>query len=78
MYDYKNREPEKGRVIQFNERHKWCGALGVIKEKRGDVFTIGIPVINSDRVATAYIKARLEEFEVIGIAAFVEVDDAKN
>lgn len=24
----------KGDVVQFNENHKWCGSLGIIREKK--------------------------------------------
>ena len=27
-----------GYVVQFNERHKWCGCLGIIAEYLGQLF----------------------------------------
>lgn len=26
----------KNDVVQFNETHKWCGVLGIIKEDKGE------------------------------------------
>ena len=55
------RELQKNDVVQFNEKHKWCGCLGIvdsIKEfpdmrKR---ITVGVPVPEK---GTAYIFAVL-------------------
>lgn len=36
-------------VVQFNENHKWCGALGIITEvkncgKNGIRYMVGVPI----------------------------------
>lgn len=68
------REIQKNDVVQFNERHKWCGCLGIvdsIKEfpdmrKR---IMIGIPIPEK---GTAYIFAEPEDIELIGEAVMVQ------
>lgn len=39
----------KGDVVQFNEKHKWCGSLGIITEvkdcgKNGIRYQVGVPI----------------------------------
>lgn len=38
----------KNTVIQFNERHKWCGCFGVIEEFKktgvGVRYLVGVPI----------------------------------
>ena len=68
------RELQKNDVVQFNEKHKWCGCLGIvdsIKEfpdmrKR---ITVGVPVPEK---WTAYIFAEPEDLEVIGKAVLIQ------
>lgn len=48
---------EKGDIVQFNEKHKWCGCLGFIDEvkdcgENGIRYMVGIPV---PQQGTAYI-----------------------
>lgn len=68
----------KNKVIQFNEKHKWCGAFGVIVEEKdcGDDkrLMIAIPMLENNGVGgNAYIFSMLnnKEFDIIGSAALV-------
>ena len=60
-----------GDVIQFNEKHKWCGSLGIItevKECKDDVrYMVALPI---PQQGTAYIFVMLSEnaIELIGKA----------
>ena len=60
-------------VVQFNEKHKWCGCLGIITEDKGEGhprrFMIGVPV---PQQGTAYIFDDGSKIERIGDAVFVE------
>lgn len=77
-----------GDVVQFNENHKWCGSLGIIRKKKeihnnnlkvdsaNDIrYMIGVPIPEK---GTAYIYVLQSEFaiEYIGRAKLVvkEVD----
>jgi hypothetical protein len=66
---------EVGDVVQFNEKHKWCGCLGIVKEVKdcGNDFRymIGVPV---PMQGTAYIFSMASKDELcrIGEAALVE------
>lgn len=59
-------------VIQFNEKHKWCGTFGFIheiKEYANDIrYMIAIPIPSGDGVGTAFIFSMHsdEEFDYIG------------
>jgi hypothetical protein len=62
-------------VVQFNEKHKWCGSLGIVTEikdcgENGIRYMIGVPIPER---GTAYIFAMDNEdvFEKIGKAALV-------
>lgn len=61
-----------GDVVQFNENHKWCGCLGIIKEiKRcGDDirYMVGIPIPTE---GTAFIFVMQSDIEYIGQAVLV-------
>lgn len=69
---------EVGDVVQFNERHKWCGCLGIINEAKkigggedADVrYMIGVPI---PQQGTAYIFTMdsKREIEFIGPAILV-------
>lgn len=55
-----------GDVVQFNEKHKWCGALGIITEikdckQNGIRYMIGVPV---PQQGTAYIFSMDNEQEI--------------
>lgn len=67
-----------GDVVQFNEKHKWCGCLGFInrvKQCGNDVrYMIGVPV---PQQGTAYIFSMrsAKEVEHIGTALFMPKED---
>ena len=58
----------KNEAVQFNEKHKWCGCLGIVEEVKKNRIMVGVPVPEK---GTAYIFARPEELERIGVAAMV-------
>lgn len=66
---------KNGVVIQFNEKHKWCGCLGMITEVKncadGIRYMIGVPIPEK---GTAYIFSMesANEIEIIGRAVLVE------
>ncbi len=74
-------------VVQFNENHKWCGALGIIheiKEVHNDTlrgegkndirFMVGVPI---PQQGTAYIYVLASEFaiELVGSAIMIPRQD---
>ena len=73
-----------GDVVQFNENHKWCGSLGIIREKKecksercpgGDIrYMVGVP---TPMQGTAFIFVMQSEFaiEKIGKARLVLKDN---
>lgn len=61
----------KGDVVQFNERHKWCGALGIVDEIKPSCILVAIPHIHEDRVGTAYIRCNANDVEYVGLAVLV-------
>lgn len=69
-----------GDVVQFNERHKWCGSLGIIteiKEIKNDVrFQVGVSI---PMQGTAYIFVLESEMSIerIGEAKLVLKDGEK-
>ncbi len=65
---------EIGDVVQFNEKHKWRGCLGIVCDVKllgeGDVrILIGVPVLKQ---GIAFIVSLLSQndFEIIGKSAF--------
>lgn len=67
------REIQKNDVVQFNEKHKWCGCLGIVDSVKElpDMrkrIMIGIPIPEK---GTAYIFAEPEDIELIGEAVMV-------
>ena len=64
----------KNKVVQFNERHKWCGCIGFVDEVRKDKVMVGIKI---PQQGTAYIFCEPSDLEVIGDAVLVpqEEDD---
>lgn len=64
---------KKNDVVQFNEKHRWCGCLGIISEKKKDRYMVGIPI---PQKGTAYVFADESELERIGISAFVVKEEA--
>ena len=67
-----------GDVIQFNEKHKWTGCLGIVTdliESKNDVrFTVGIPYPTKG-VAYIYVMESEMAIERIGKAILVLKDD---
>ena len=68
-----------GDVVQFNENHKWCGCLGIIREvkdckENGIRYMIGVPI---PQRGTAFIFAMESEkaIELIGKAVLVLKDE---
>ena len=65
-------------VVQFNEKHRWCGSLGIISEVKQcgkDIkYMVGVPI---PLKGTAYIFAMDSDkvIERIGEAIFVEVNE---
>lgn len=63
-------------VVQFTEKHKWCGCLGVITEVKEGGHTrrymIGVPV---PQQGTAYIFDDGSNIEYIGKAVLVQKED---
>lgn len=67
---------KSGKVVQFNENHKWCGCLGIVTEvkeyQNGETrYMVGVPIPEQ---GTAYIFTmdRDNSIEVIGDAVLVE------
>lgn len=71
-------------VVQFNENHKWCGALGIvseIKELENDTkYLIGVPIPEAASVSIAYIfvMASNMALERIGVAELGESGRSEN
>lgn len=64
-------------AVQFNEKHKWCGCLGIVSEVKplsdGNVrYMVGVPL---PQQGTAYIFATDGEVELIGRAELVGKED---
>ncbi len=53
----------KKKVVQFNEKHKWCGSFGFIEEVKDERIMVGVPV---PQQGTAYIFCKREDFDIIG------------
>ncbi len=67
-----------GDVVQFNEKHKWCGCFGFVNEVKNcgdDVrYMVGVPV---PQKGTAYIftMRSAQEIEWVGESIFMPGDD---
>ena len=68
---------EVGDVVQFNERHKWCGSLGIVEEVKDYAeeptmirYMVGVPC---PQQGTAYIYVMASEMaiEYVGKAILV-------
>ena len=77
--------PTKGDVVQFNENHKWCGALGIVEEVKqiGNDYRVMVGATIPDnqlKCSTAYIYSLLSEneFDFIGKAALMMADKEEN
>lgn len=58
-------------VVQFNENHKWCGCLGIIREikdckENGIRYMVGVPSPNG--TAFIYVMDNENAIEYIGEA----------
>ena len=53
----------KKKVVQFNERHKWCGCFGFVNEETSNRLMIGVPM---PQQGTAYIFCKEEDVDYIG------------
>lgn len=60
-----------GKVVQFNENHKWCGCLGIVTESKPNIdrYMVGVPI---PLEGTAYIFAKSIDLEIIGDAVLVQ------
>lgn len=59
---------EINNVVQFNEKHKWCGCLGIVEECENGKIMVGVPVPEK---GTAYIFTKESEIDYIGNAVLV-------
>ena len=72
---------KKHDVVQFTEKHKWKGCLGIVSEVKklgaGKLrYMIGVPVPSNDNeTKTAYIFDDGSNIERIGIACLVNAED---
>ena len=68
----------KNDIVQFIEKHKWCGCLGIITEVKiiheGIRYMIGVPI---PQQGTAFIYATDDEVEIVGRAVMVLKDSDK-
>lgn len=55
----------KGDAVQFTEKHKWCGCLGIVAEVKPNLYMVGVPVPEK---GTAYIYDDGSGIEYIGRA----------
>ena len=66
----------KNDVVQFNEKHKWVGCLGIVVEDKGEGhsrrYMVGVPV---PMQGTAYVFDDGNGIEYIGKAVLVERDE---
>lgn len=64
----------KNLVVQFNEKHGWCGCLGIVEEikKCGeDVrYMVGVPIPNRG-TAYVFVMKSANAIEPIGMAELV-------
>ena len=64
----------RGDIVQFNEKHKWCGCIGFVSEVRhatSGVLMIGVSI---PQRGVAYIFAEPDEVEYIGRAVLMPND----
>lgn len=64
-------------VVQFNEKHKWCGCLGIIEEvkeiKNDTRYMVGVPMPEQG-VAYMFTEESKDEIEYIGLSHFKLAD----
>lgn len=56
-------------IVLFNERHKWCGCLGIITEIKGERIMVGVPI---PQQGIAYIFCKEDDIDYIGKAMLTE------
>lgn len=69
----------KGDVVQFNEKHKWCGSFGIITEakdcgKNGIRYMVGVPA-PMEGTAYIFVMDSEEAIEYIGRAILIPNGD---
>ena len=65
----------EGAVVQFNEKHKWCGCLGIISEVKdcGDDIRYMIDVPMPEKgIACIFVMQSEAQIEYIGRAVLIE------
>lgn len=71
---------KKNYVVQFNEKHKWCGSLGIVtevKEYETDTkYMIGVPVPLKG-TAYIYVMESDDVIEPIGKAVLTIADESE-
>lgn len=62
----------KGDVVQFTEKHKWSGCLGIVTDiRRTGTYTVAVEIPEH---GTAYIFAGPNDIEYIGPAHLVPAE----
>ena len=65
---------KKNDVVQFNENHKWCGSLGIIREEKvcgNDIrYMIGVPA-PMQGTAFIYVMESENAIEYVGKAVLI-------
>ena len=68
-------EIQKYDVVQFNEKHKWCGSLGIVTDVKNvdadTIYLIGVPIPEK---GVAYIRVMKSEYVVEYIGRAVLAD----
>lgn len=57
-----------GDVVQFNEKHQWNGALGIIDEVDDTTCLIQMTIPSGAEMRTFYIRASYDKIEYVGKA----------
>ena len=60
-------------VVQFNEKHKWCGSFGFVKEDKPNRLMVGVPIPQQQGIA--YIFCARDEVDNIGYTNLVLKED---
>lgn len=59
-------------VVQFNEKHKWVGCIGIVHEIKNDRIMV---LITIPERGNAYIFTTIDNLEYIGHAVLVPKED---